>query len=245
MLATRILALGLLVLTAGYADPAEACDRPRPVRHGLPRRGLARVVGIVSGYSVAPPALGTLAGVPVVLLRADEVVSGGVPRGEVQVVATMLGPGCRAVPAPRAVLEQTYRIGTAVVALGEARRVPATRAGAVIVADESKGGFVQPVPPHVVRTSAGDLDFAHFDANQAGAWTFIEFEFDRAALTLGSSRPRERIARVENLAAYPGFAYTPAARSMYRYLVVASGVPEAERQRLLDAFDERRGLPRK
>jgi hypothetical protein len=32
---------------------------------------------------------------------------------------------------------------------------------------------------------------------------------------------------------------------MYRNLVVASGAPEAERQRLLDAFDERRGLPRK
>ena len=243
MLATRILALGLLVLTAGYADPAEACDRRWPVRHGLPRRGLARVVGIVSGYSVAPPALGTLAGVPVVLLRVDEVVSGGLPRGEVQVVTTVIGPGCRTVPATRPVLEQTYRIGTAVVALGEARRVPATRAGAVIVADESKGGFVQAVPPHVVRTSAGDLDFARFDANQAGARAFIEF--DRAALTLGRSRPRERIARVENLAAYPGFAYTPAARFMYRNLVVASGAPEVERQRLLDAFDDRGRLSRK
>jgi len=240
MLAPRILALGLL-LAAGHADRAEACDRALPVRHGLPRRGGGRVVGIVSGYSVAPPALGSLAGVPVLLLRVDEVVSGAVGHGDVLVVVTITGPGCRAVPAPRPVLEQAYGIGTPVVARGEARRVPSIRGGAVIVADEAKGGFVQPVPSRVVRTRAGDLDFARFDANQPGAPAFVEFEFDRAALTLGKSRPRERIARVENLAAYPGFAYTPAARFMYRNLVVASGAPAAERDRLLREFEERSG----
>ena len=243
MHARRIVALGLLLLTAGLADPAGACDRRWPVRRGLPRRVQARVVGVVSGYSVAPPSLGALSGVPVLLLRVDEVVSGALARGDVQVVATITGPGCRTVPATRTVLEQTYAIGTAVVASGEARRAPLTRAGAVVVADEAKGGFVQAVPSSVVRTSAGDLDFARFDANQPGAWAFVEFEFDRAALTLGRSRPRERIARVENLAAYPGFAHTPAARFMYRNLVVASGAPVAERDRLLRAFEERIGKP--
>jgi hypothetical protein len=172
-------------------------------------------------------------------VRGDEIVSGSMGPGERPVVVASTGRDCRGRPATRQELERLYPIGTAIAVRGSSRAK--TVAGSLLVADEAKGGFVQPVPSRVIRTRAGDLDFVRFDMTQPGASAFVEFEFDRAALTLGKSRPQERIARVENLAAYPGFAYTPAARFMYRNLVVASGAPAAERDRLLREFEERSG----
>jgi hypothetical protein len=240
MRTTRLLLLAVLTTTSSLADVAEACDRTWPVRYGMPRRAFARAAGVVTGYSVSPPALGTLAGAPVMLLRVDEVVSGGIARGETQVIVQTAGRGCRSTLSGRDELERGYPIGTAVVVLGQARRAPPTAAGVLIVVEEQRGQYVQRVPPYVVRTGAGDLDFARVDASQPGMWGFIEFEFDRAALSLGRSRPQERIARVENLAAYPGFARSPDPRAIYRQLVIASGASPLERRRLLEAFDERR-----
>lgn len=93
---------------AAFAAPAEACEFIGVARTGLPRKEAARIVGVVSDYTLSPRGLGVLNGAPALMLKVDEVVSGALGRGDTLVAPLFVGPSCQTAPYPTGELERIY-----------------------------------------------------------------------------------------------------------------------------------------
>jgi hypothetical protein len=66
----------------------------------------------------------------------------------------------------------------------------------------------------------------------------VEFEFDRAILTL-AGRPGDRYARLRNLASARVWSGMPDARVRYQQLVATSGLDDRQRANLIEEFQQR------
>jgi hypothetical protein len=223
----------LLWTTGGRADACSIVVGPQ----GRPTTDVVRLSGVVTGYGAGAGSVRGVHQPPGLRVRIEEVVSGGLQFADAEVYPLSLGPDCGVGPSSPIVLARWFRVGTRVVVQGELLPWPEAVGRLVVAVDVTKKGFVQPVPDSAKRTPEGDLDFEHLGSLRD--FQFIRFEFDRVVLTLATSLPRERRARLRNLVFFPGFQNVLDARTLYRQLLAESGITDSEQRDLLSLFDDR------
>ena len=228
--------LFFVTLTAvSLSDRAYACDFVI-IRSGRPpNRDVARAVGVIAGYGVATDPVENVASAPSLLVRLDDIISGDIKPGVTQVVDLFFGPDCRTAPFKPGELEQFFPIGTPVAVTGRSVELPRASGTRAIVVELNQGAQVVRIPPNVVRTALGDLDFMRFEPAPAG-WWFLDIEYERAVLKLADAPKNQQFRRLENLAYYQGFANMQRARAFYGELVSDSRISASERRRLLKHF---------
>jgi hypothetical protein len=157
------------------------------------------------------------------------------PGGGLRVVGVVLGYGAIGSAVKGVSDGATLRVRVDHVISGPSASDPSR---ALIVADETQGGFVAGIPRQTRRITTGELDFS---ANSEVSGRLLEFEFDRALLALADSPAAERFARLMNLAGYPGrmlaSSYRDEELAFFSELVAESGIRGQPATQLL----ERRG----
>jgi hypothetical protein len=108
----------------------------------------------------------------------------------------------------------------------------------LIIAEENRGEIVGRVPAKAPRTGIGDLDFRHFDPTQDRAYDFLQFEATRALLKVAEGPMNRRVARLENLIYFQGFAFNSRARDVYDHAIETSGVTRSQGRKLREHFEQ-------
>jgi hypothetical protein len=221
------------------ADRVDACERITLAIAQIPKPGKEAVMaaGVVEGYDVAVQPVDNVASAPSLRVRINEVVVGNIARGTARVVLLFYGPDCKSAPYQRERLEEMFPVGLPVVVSGRSSQTSGASPQPAIIAETNRDEYVGRVLAEAPRTDGGDLDFRHFDATPDRTYDFLQFEVTRALLKVAEGSVKQRIARLENLIYFQGFAFNSRARDLYDHAIQASGVTRYKGRQLRQQFE--------